>query len=235
MVVAAQPMAAPAGFEGLVLAGAICAAAAAGLTVVWLAVMALAPLPEGTPAEIRAVAGRPRLQVLRFGPTTVIALLYVPVWLALAAVLWEGAPGAAVGAAGFGLLYTPLCAAGYWLQYTAVAGIAALHGARPEAAEAAYEVVGFGDRRSSVTGSLVVLGYTLWGLGGLFAGIGLLAHDGTAATAAGVLFLVTAALAVAGAAGRAAGSRLLEAGVLLSGVASLGATVAASVVLFGSL
>ena len=235
MVMAAQPMA-PAGFEGLVLTGAICAAAAAALTLVWLAVMALVPPPAGgVPAEIRAIAGRPRLQVLRFGPTTVIALLYVPVWLALAAVLWDRAPGAALGAAAFGLLYTPLCAAGYWLQHTAVTGIAALDGARPGAAEAAYEVVGFGDRRTSVTGSLVVLGYTLWGLGGLFAGIGLLAHDGAPATAAGILFAVTAALAVVGAVGRAAGSRLLEAGVLASGVASLGATVAASFVLFGSL
>jgi hypothetical protein len=220
--------------EPLVRIGGISAFGAAVLTVVWLVLMVtLESPPESSSAndELAFIAAHDRSQIAKFLPTTLVALAYVPTWLGLGVLLWDEAPAAAALAVAFGVLYPAITAVGYWMQYTVVRGLADLSKGDEAAARAAYEVVGFHDRPTSMSAAAVILGYTVWSLGGLAAGIGLVAHGGGLAVTTGVLFLVTAVLMFVGAAGHIARNRILEMGVLLSGVTSLGATAAAGFLL----
>jgi hypothetical protein len=225
----------PEGFEALIRTGAWAAVLVAVLTTTWLLVMVLDPMPGGgSRAEVEVIGAAGWRQIPRFLPTTLVAFAYVPIWLALAVLLWREEPSLALPAAGFGLLYVPVTALGYWLQYTVTRALAEAAIDDSAGARAAYEVIGFHERRTSVTGAAVVLGYTLWSLGAVFAGAGLVRSCGSAAVATGVLLLVTAGLMVLGAAGVVIRNRVLELGVLLSGVASLAATIAAAVLLFSA-
>lgn len=222
--------------EPLVLVGAICAFVAAALTLVWLAVMIMSPSPptgSNGDEELAFIAAHDRAQIAKFLPTTLVALAYIPAWLGLGVLLWDEAPAAAALMVAFGVLYPAITAVGYWMQYTVVRGLANL--GDQVTARAAYEVVGFHDRPTSMSAAAVILGYTVWSLGGLAAGVGLVAHGGGLAVTTGVLFLVTAALMFVGAAGHVARNPIIEKGVLLSGVTSLGATAAAGILLLGQL
>lgn len=220
--------------EPLVLIGGLSAVAAATLTGVWLAVMALLP---ATPSESTAdeelafIAQHDAGQVARFLPTTLVAFAYVPTWLGLGVLLWNDTPAAAILAVSFGLLYPGVTATGYWMQYTVVRGLAQAAERDPAAARAAYEIVGFHDRPTSMAASAVSLGYTLWSFGGIAAGVGLVSHGGGLAVTTGILFIVTAGLMFVGVAGQIARYQVLALGVLLSGVVSLAATVATAILL----
>lgn len=220
--------------EALVRIGGIAAIAAAVLTLIWLVVMVTttsAPAGSTDLEELRSIADHDADQIARFLPTTLVAIAYVPTWLGLGALLWAEAPALAALGVAFGVLYPAFTATGYWMQYTVVRGLARLAKLDEPTARAGYEVVGFHDRPTSMSYSAVVLGYVFWSLAGVAVGIGLLSHGGGLATTTGSLFLVTAALMFTGAAGHVARSRILATGVLLSGVTSLGATVATAVLL----
>jgi hypothetical protein len=137
------------GLEGLVLAGAIGAFVAAALTLVWLAMMATLPSPPAASTvddELAFIAAHDAAQVAKFLPTTLVAIAYVPTWLGLGVLLWDEAPAAAALAVGFGVLYPPVTALGYWMQYTVVRGLADLAATDAVSARVAYEIVGFHDR-----------------------------------------------------------------------------------------
>ncbi len=228
----------PEGMRTLVLVGGVSALVAAALTLVWLVLMVTVPAPpRGSTAgeELDFIKQHGAARVASFLPTTLVAFAYIPAWLGLGALLWEEAPATAVLAVAFGVLYPAITAVGYWMQYTVVRGLADLHGTDEAAARTAYEIVGFHDRPTSMSAAAVVLGYTVWSLGGVAAGIGLLAHGGGLAVTTGVLFLVTAVLMFVGAAGRVARNRILETGVMLSGVTSLGATAAVGFLLLSQI
>jgi hypothetical protein len=219
--------------EALVLVGGVSAFVAAALTLVWLVMMVTLPSPAGSTIddELASIAAHDGAQIAKFLPTTLVAVAYIPTWLGLGALLWEEAPAAAALAVAFGVLYPAITASGYWMQYTVVRGLADLADDHPVTARAAYEIVGFHDRPTSMSASAVILGYTVWSFGGLAAGIGLVAHGGGLAVTTGVLFLVTAVLMFLGAAGYIARNRVFTTGVFLSGVTSLGATVTTALVL----
>ncbi len=222
----------------MVLIGGIAAFAAAALTLTWLAMMVLLPAPPATSTsaeELDFIADNDGAQIARFLPTTLVALAYVPTWLGLGVVLWNEAPAAAALTVAFGLLYPATTATGYWMQYTVVRGFAESRAEGAVAATTAYELVGFHDRPTSMSASAVLLGYTFWSLGGLAAGIALFAHGGGLAVTTGILFVVTAALMFVGVAGYIARNRALTMGVFLSGVVSLGATIATALLLLSQL
>lgn len=224
--------------EPLVLIGGISALVAAALTLLWLVLLVTLPSPPASSTgadELEFIAAHDRARIASFLPSTLVAMAYVPVWLGLGVLLWEEVPAAAALAVAFGALYPAITASGYWMQYTVVRGLAELHADDEITARAAYEVVGFHDRPTSMSGAAVILGYTVWSLGGVAAGIGLVGHGGGLATTTGWLFLVTAVLMFIGAAGHIARNKTLELGVLLSGVTSLGATTAAGWLLLAQL
>ena len=225
----------PEGFEALIRTGAWAAVLVGVLTTTWLLVMLLDRKPGGgTRAELEAIGAAGWRQIPRFLPTTLVAFCYVPVWLALAVLLWQEEPSLALPAASFGLLYVPVTAFGYWLQYTVTRALAETAADDPAGARAGNEVIGFHEPRTSVPGAAVVLGYTLWSLGASCAGAGLVRSCGPEAVTTGALLLVTAGLMLLGAVGVVIRNRVLELGVLLSGVVSLAATISASVLLFGT-
>lgn len=220
--------------EALVLIGGVSAFVAAVLTVVWLVLLATLPAPPRDSTgdqELAFIATHDRHQIAKFLPTTLVAIAYVPTWLGLGALLWDEVPQLAAIAVAFGVLYPAITAVGYWMQFTVVRGIADLVAHGEASAGAAYEVVGFHDRPTSMGTSVVILGYTVWSFGGLAAGIGLVVHGGGLPTTTGVLFLLTAGLMFVGAAGHVARNRLLEMGVMFSGVVSLGAIIATGLLL----
>ncbi len=224
--------------ESLIVIGGVAAVVASVLTVVWLAMMALLPSPAAgstTDEELAFIAAHDGAQIARFLPTTLLAMAYVPIWVALAVLLWDEAPAAAALGVAFGVLYPAITASGYWMQYTVVRGLADLADRDSVVARSAYEIVGFHFRPTSMSASAVILGYTVWSFGGLAAGIGLVAHGGGLAVTTGVLFLVTAALMFVGAAGYVARNRVLTMGVFLSGVTSLGAVIATAFLLISQL
>lgn len=224
--------------ESLILVGGVAAVVASVLTVVWLAIMALLPSPAAgstTDEELAFIAAHDGTQIARFLPTTLLAMAYVPIWVALAVLLWDEAPAAAALAVAFGVLYPAITASGYWMQYTVVRGLADLADSDIAVARSAYEIVGFHFRPTSMSASAVILGYTVWSFGGLAAGIGLVAHGSGLAVTTGLLFLVTAALMFVGAAGHVARNRVLAMGVFLSGVTSLGAVIATAFLLISQL
>jgi len=220
--------------RALILIGGVAAFVAAGLTLAWLAIMVFLPAPpKGSTSEeeLDFIAGHDGVQIARFLPTTLVAFLYIPTWLGLGALLWDEAPTAAALAMAFGLLYPATTATGYWMQYTVIRGFAKSPPDAGMAAATVYELIGFHERPTSLSASGVILGYTFWSLGGVAAGIALLSHGGRFAATTGILFLVTAALMFIGVAGHIARSRILTMGVFLSGVASLGATIATALLL----
>ncbi len=224
--------------EGLVLVGGGSAFVAALLTLVWLVMMATLPSPapgSTVDDELAFIAAHDGAQIARFLPTTLVAVAYIPTWLGVGVLLWEEAPAAAALAVAFGVLYPAITASGYWMQYTVVRGLADLADGDVVVARSAYEIVGFHDRPTSMSASAVILGYTVWSFGGLAAGIGLVTHGGGLAVTTGALFLVTAALMLVGAAGHIARNRVLTIGVFLSGVTSLGATIATALLLISQI
>lgn len=224
--------------ETLVLVGGVSAIVAAALTVVWLVVMVVLPSPPAgstSDEELALIAARGGAQVAKFLPTTLVAVAYVPTWLGLGALLWDEAPAAAAVGVAFGVLYPAVTATGYWMQYTVVRGLADLADTDEVTAKAAYEIVGFHDRPTSMSASAVILGYTLWSFGGVAFGLGLTTHGGGLSVTTGVLFLVTAALMFVGVAGHIARNRVLNTGVFLSGVTSLGATITTALLLLSQL
>ncbi len=219
--------------ESLVVVGGVSAFVAAALTLVWLVMMVTLPSPAGSTAddELASIAAHDGAQIAKFLPTTLVAVAYIPTWLGLGVLLWDEAPAAAALAVAFGVLYPASTATGYWMQYTVVRGLADLAATDQVTDRAAYELVGFHDRPTSMSASAVILGYTLWSFAGLAAGIGLMAHGGGLAVTTAVLFLVTAVLMFLGAAGYVARNRVLTTGVVLSGVTSLGATITTALLL----
>lgn len=234
MAAPAAPAAPAPDLDGIILIGGVAALVAAALTLVWLVMMAVLPSSaagSGAGDELSSIAANDGAQVARFLPTTLVAFAYVPTWLGLGALLWDRAPAAAALGVAFGVLYPAVTAAGYWMQYTVVRGLAELATTDRAAARAAYEIVGFHERPTSMTFSAVILGYTLWSLAGTAVGIGLVSRGGWGAGTTGLLFLVSAGLMVLGAAGYVARNRLLSRGVLASGVTSLGATLGVGLLL----
>ena len=218
----------------MVLVGGVSAFVAAALTLVWLVMMVTLPSPAAGSTiddELAFVAAHDGAQIAKFLPTTLVAVAYIPIWLGLGVLLWDETPAAAALAVAFGVLYPAITATGYWMQYTVVRGLADLAATDEVTARAAYEIVGFHDRPTSMSASAVILGYTVWSFAGLAAGIGLVTHGGGLAVTTGVLFLVTAVLMFLGAAGYVARNRVLTTGVFLSGVTSFGATITTALLL----
>lgn len=220
--------------ESLRTVGAWAAVLVVLLTLTWLVIFVRSP-DAGSSADqqVTFYSEHGSLLIRQFLPTTLVALLYVPVWVGLAVDAWDAAAAIAILGVAFGLLYPPLVAMAYWTQYTAARGVAESAGDDPEAATRAWRVIGFSEDPRSVPGSLVVLGYFVWGIaGGVFA-VALLQTGGTARVATAAALGLTAALTTAGAVGFVWRNRTLATGVLASGVTSVLATAMAAVVLFG--
>ncbi len=222
------------GFESLKTVGAWAAVLVVLLTIAWLVNFVRSPDAGSTAdQQLAFYSEHGSLLIRQFLPTTLVALLYVPLWVGLAVDAWDAAAAIAVLGVAFGLLYPPLVAMAYWTQYTVARGVAELAGDDPEAARRAWQLIGFNDDSRSVPGALVVLGYFVWGIaGGIFA-VALLQTGGTTRVAAAAAFGLTAALTTAGAIGFVWRNRTLATGVLASGVTSVLATALAAVVLFG--
>lgn len=214
--------------------GALAALGATTLTIVWVAVLALSPqVPAGAAASERLawLAVHAEWHLAGFAIVVPLALLYVPMWLGLAAVLWDRAPAAGVLGVAFGLLYAPVGLLGYWLQLTVVRGLVQLRASDPEEALAVVRVLHFDGAPWSLGYALAVLGYALWGLAAVAVAAGLLRLPNALAHWTGIFFALAGLLSVVGAIGFVAGAAALEQGVLLSGVASVLASAGTALLL----
>jgi hypothetical protein len=216
--------------------GWMAAVASAALTTLW--VVALIALPaasaEAGPAEqLRLIRGAELAHGVPLLLVLPLAFVLVPLWLALAAVVWDQRPAAGVLGVCFGLLYAPFVTLNYWSQLTVVRGLAELAASEPAAAEL-YRLFIF-DELWSFGYAFNIFGYAVWGLAALSVATGLWVITGRLARATALLFALSGGLAVTGAAGFALRNELLELGVFASGVTFLGSIVLAAVLLRRSL
>jgi hypothetical protein len=215
--------------------GVVTASAIAVLTAAWIVSLVLVPAPAaeaGLGEKLQFLADHPATATVGPGLVAGIALLHVPVWLGLAAVLWSRRPAAGLVALAFGLVYAPLASINYWTQLTVVRGLADLGGSDAPAAAAAYRLFEFPGGLASFAYGLDVLAYVVWGLAALAAAIGLVALEGRVARSAGLAFATGGVLALVGGLGFVVQNDVLELGVLLSGVAFLVAMTATAVLLW---
>lgn len=220
--------------ESLRTMGAWSAVVVVLLTGLWLAIFVRSPDPGSTAdAQVAFYSTRGPLLIRQFLPTTLVALCYVPIWLGVAVDVWDEAAALALVAAAFGLLYPPVVAVAYWTQYTVARGVAEATGEDPAVAARVWSIIGFSDDPRSVSGSLVVLGYFVWGIAGALFAVALVVAGGGVRPAAAGAFGLTAALTSAGAVGVVWRNRTLAAAVLASGATSVVAAAMAAVVLLG--
>ena len=211
--------------------GGYAAALAACLTALW--VIALVAVP-GPPADATALA---RLTYLADHPETAIApalvvglaLLFIPIWLGLAAAVWSRRPAAGVLAVTFGLVYAPLASINYWSQLTVVRGLASLSRTDPAGSTGLYRLFEFPAGLTSLAYGLDVFAYAVWGIAAIAIAVGLWALAQPVARAAALAFGIGGSLAIVGCVGFVIGIPLLELGVMLSGIAALVAMVLAAV------
>lgn len=220
--------------DALELAGGIAAAAAMGLTLLWLGIMARIPPPSGEAAERWSFyGGRRSLLYAHFLPSMFVAIAYVPIWIGLAAHLWDGRAALGILAAVFGVLYVPFALIGYSLQVTVARAIAGESAETRARWAPTWEVLSFSDAPESAAHWLVVLGYAVWGIGAAFAAAGLVVGSGAMGVATGSAFASTAALTWIGAAGVVTANPRMGWAVVASGVASVAATGLAAALLLG--
>jgi hypothetical protein len=213
--------------------GWVAATIMAALSLAWVVSLALIPGPsEGLDLASRLayLDAHPEAFV---GPALVVglAILHVPVWLGLAAVVWSLRPAAGVLAVCFGLVYATLASINYWAQLTVVRGLADLAATDPSGAVAAYRLFEFPGGLTSLSYGIDVLAYSIWGIAAIAIAVGLLAFEARLPRATGLLCAVSGVLAIAGGAGFVIENDLLELGVLLSGIGFLVALIAAAVLM----
>jgi hypothetical protein len=204
------------------------------LTIAWIVSVAFAPMP-GTDANaeerITFLADHEGWHILNFAIVVPMGLVHVPLWLGLAALVWERRPPVAALIAAFGLLYAPFTVIGYWTQLTTVRGIIHLYDTNPDAAIAAFEVLDFSGEPWSLSYGIVVLGYGTWGIAAIAVMAGLAGINYRLARVTAGLFGLSGFAGVVGAVGLVAGSAMLELGVLLSGIVFVPVLVGVSVLL----
>jgi hypothetical protein len=220
--------------EALRTIGAWSAVIAVVLTLLWLIILIRSPDPGSAADEQVAFYGaQGSLLIRQFLPTTLVAFCYVPVWLGLAVDVWDSAAALALVAAAFGLLYPPVVAMAYWSQYTVARSVAEACDDDPAAAARIWAIIGFSEDPRSVPGSLVVLGYFIWGIAGALFAVALMENGGGVRPAAAGALGLTAALTTTGAIGVVWRNRVLTRAVLASGATSVVATGLVAAVLFG--
>lgn len=205
------------------------------LSISWIISLAFAPLPGSdadTAERISFLADNETWHVINFAIVVPMGLVHVPLWFGLGALIWPRTPALAVMVAAFGLIYAPLTSIGYWSQLTTVRGIVELYDNDPDAAIAAFEILEFSGNPWSFSYGLVVLGYGVWGVAALAVFAGLIGASYKLARITGGLFGLSGAFGIFGAIGFAAGSALVELGVLFSGIVFIPALVGASVLLY---
>ncbi len=218
----------------LMRVGSVAAAVVTAATVAWVALLAAGPtLADGADAQQRIdfLTEHMGWHLAGFAVVAPLALLYVPMWLGLAALLWPRQPAAGLLAVAFGLVYTPFGLFGYWSQLTIVRGLTQLHTTSPNEALVAVEVLAFDGQPWSIGYATAVLAYTVWGVAAIAAAIGLLRDRQALARWTGGFFALTGLLSLLGAVGFVARVELLEFGVMISGVTSLLASAATAVLL----
>lgn len=214
--------------------GAVAAAVVTAATVAWVVLLAAGPtLAEGADAQQRIAFLTEHMgwHLAGFAVVVPLALLYVPMWLGLAAQLWPRQPAAGLLAVAFGLVYAPFGLFGYWSQLTVVRGLTELHASSPQEALVAVEVLAFDGQPWSIGYATAVLAYAVWGVAAIAVAAGLLRDRQALARWTGAFFALTGVLSVLGAVGFVARVELLELAVMVSGITSLLASATTAVLL----
>ncbi len=181
-------------------AGAVASVVGAGLTLLWVSTLTALPgFSEGSAAEhLQKLADNDVEGSLAFVVVLPLGLVFVPIWIALAAISWRRHPVAASLTATFGLMYAPLSTLAYWSELTVARGLADAYRQDPAAAVAAYQLFDFG-ANTSLASALDLLGYAILGFGTIAAAVTLWSR-GRLARWAGVMFALSGTLSIAGAA-----------------------------------
>jgi hypothetical protein len=214
--------------------GSIAAAALIPITIAWavLLVYPSAPSADAHPVErLHYISTHDNWQVASLIVAVVMAILYVPLWLALGAAIARQRQTLGLAAVVLGVLYGPVVIVGYWTQLTTLRGLDSLRQRNVDAAIAMADAFSFSGNFWTGSYGIVIVGFVIWGLAMAAVSVGLAMLPASSARATGAMFGLAGLLAIVGAIGFASGVSVLEHGLLLSGVISTPALASAAIML----
>jgi hypothetical protein len=205
----------------LARAGSIAAAILIVLTIAWV-ILLIHPSPP--PAEASAVERlafieqNEHWQTASFMVAALMAIAYLPVWLALGAVIVSFRHTAGVISVALGVMFSALLLLGYWTQLATVQNLLSLLETNTDAAIAMAGAFNFSGNFWTASYGIVIAAFVVWGLTTLTIFSGLIDSPYRPAKITAALFGLAGLLALVGAVGFAAGISFLEHGILISGV-----------------
>jgi hypothetical protein len=210
--------------RGVMRAGAIAAWLAAALTLIWLAALLTLPtMPENAPLEeeLLFIAENETAYMILYGGVFLLALVQLPLFLALTALNYRRWGGSAWVWGTAGVLYVAFSLPAYWSQLTVVRGLTDLFVnaedvALQTSALTAYLTWSYSGRLAAYPYALDFLGYFLYSLALLGFGVMLVRERGVDLVSGGLLILA-ALSGLTGVIGYLARAALLEDGVVMSG------------------
>jgi hypothetical protein len=210
----------PSMFPTLARIGSIAAVILAFLTVAWafLLVFPSAPASDASPYErLQFIADHGHWQTVSFVVAGLMALLYIPVWAALAALIVPKRQIAGLLVAAIGVFFSTLLFVGYLTQFTTVRNLDHLRRTNADVAVAIVEAWEFSGNFWTASYGIVIAAFVLWGLTTIMVFAGLFDSSNPRTRTTAVLYGVAGLLALVGAAGFALGVTFLEYGLILSG------------------
>jgi hypothetical protein len=205
-------------------AGSIAAAMLTALTIAWviLLVYPSAPASDASPYErLQFIADHNHWQTISFVVAALMAIFYVPLWVALAALIVpvRQIPGLLVAA--MGILFSAVLVVGYLTQLTTVRNLDHLRQTNAEVAIAIVEAWEFSGNFWTASYGIVIVAFVLWGLTTLAVFSGLFDSPYGPTRTVAKLYGIAGILAITGALGFATNVAILEYGLILSGITSV--------------
>jgi hypothetical protein len=208
-------------FPTLARVGSIAAAILALLTIVWaiLLVFPVAPGSDASPYDrVQFIVDHGHWQTVSFVVAAIMAIVYIPLWAALAALIVPFRQTIGLLIAACGVFFSALLFIGYLTQFTTVQNLDQLRRTNAELALAIVEAWEFSGNFWTASYGIVIAAFVLWGLTTIMVFAGLYDHPDQRIRKTAMLYGGAGVLALTGAIGYAIGAGLLEYGLLLSGL-----------------
>jgi hypothetical protein len=221
-------------FPTLARVGSIAAVILAILTIAWafLLLFPSAPSSDASPYErLQFIADHGHWQTISFIVAALMALLYIPVWAALAALIVPLRQTTGLIVAALGVFFSALLFVGYLTQFTTVRNLDQLRRTNAEVAIAIVEAWEFSGNFWTASYGIVIAAYVLWGLTTIMVFTGLFASSDQSTRNTALLYGGAGLLALVGATGFALGLTFLEYGLILSGVLFVPALISTALLL----
>ncbi len=205
----------------LARAGSIAAAILIPLTIAWVVLLIHPSPPPDEASAIERLAFiemNEQWQTASFIVAALMAIVYIPVWIGLGAVIVPVRQTVGMIAVALGVMFSALLVVGYWTQLATVQNLLQLLETNTNAAIAMAGAFEFSGNFWTASYGIVIAAFVIWGLTTLTIFSGLIDSAWRPAQLTAAMYGVAGLLALVGAVGFAAGISILEHGIMLSGI-----------------